>query len=384
MDDSLQISLITCSPGHDTYAMFGHTAIRVNDVQHNSDLVFNYGMFNYQSENFIYRFVKGETDYILGAEPASFFFGRYNERGVTVTEQVLNLTAEEKQSLAQALAINAEPQNRTYRYNWLYDNCTTRARDVIERAIDGKVEYEATATADVPCVGADTSATVLTTREILHKYTAVSDWTRFGIDVVLGEEIDRPLDHFQQMFIPENFMNAADHAVITDASGQQRPLVASSYHPIDLAEPKHIDNTHSSLMCMTGLLFVSVGLAFFELRRHKTFKWFDASLAFVLGLVGCLVAFLFFFSEHAGVDTNCLVILLNPLHFAAIPFILRRKTKVLSCVILADILLLALTLILTGQVINTAILPLAFTLLVRVLVNLQIFSYLCRRITKQN
>lgn len=398
-NDSLQISLITCSPGHDTYAMFGHTAIRVTDYRQQPttqlrfrDVVYNYGMFNYNSENFIYRFVKGETDYILGIEPADFFFERYNERGVTVTEQILNLTLSEKETLSQKLIVNSMPENRTYRYNWLYDNCTTRARDAIESSIDGEVTYKTTASsalrhrttsAATPYAKADDTASSVTndcttTRDILHEYTAVSDWTRFGIDMVLGEEIDRPLTARQQMFIPANYMDAADGAVITDASGSQRPLVSATITPIRSAETRPADNTHSSLMCTTGLLFVAVGLAFIELQRRKTFKWFDASLAFVLGLAGCLIAFLFFFSEHAGVDTNYLVLLFNPLHFIAIPFILRRQTKVLSYVTLAVVLLFLLTILLTGQNINIAILPVAFTLLVRIAVNLGNFSYLCK------
>lgn len=365
--DSLQISLITCSPGQDTYAMFGHTGIRVNYVYQFRDYVFNYGMFNYKSENFIYRFVKGETDYILGVEPTDFFFTRYNEPGITVTEQILNLTEKEKETLAGKLEENALPQNRTYRYNWLYDNCTTRARDIIESSIDGKVSY--------PAEG-DYSTT---TRSILHNYTAVSDWTQFGIDLVLGEEIDRPLTDRQQMFIPANYMNAAGQAVITDDAGNQRPLISSTVTPIKSDSARAVDNNHSALMCTTGLFFISVGLALLELKRKKTYKWFDASLAFILGLAGCLIAFLFFFSEHAGVSTNYLVILLNPLHFIAIPFILKRKTKVVSYVTLADILLLVLTILLTGQAFNIAILPVVLTLLVRVIVNLRIFSYLCNR-----
>lgn len=366
--DSLQISLITCSPGQDTYAMFGHTGIRVNYVLQNRDVVFNYGMFNYKSENFIYRFVKGETDYILGVEPSYYFFTRYDEPGITVTEQVLNLTDREKETLARKLEENALPQNRTYRYNWLYDNCTTRARDIIESSINGKVTYQEANT--------DTS---VTTRTILHTYTSVSDWTRFGIDIILGEEIDRPLSDRQQMFIPANYMASAGQAVITDGQGNQRPLVSSTVTPIQSDSLRHTDNNHSSLMCTTGLLFIAAGLAFLELRRKKTYKWFDASLAFLLGLAGCLVAFLFFASEHAGVSTNYLVILLNPLHFIAIPFIIKRKTRIVSYVMLADMVLLLLTILATGQTVNTAILPVVFTLLVRVIVNLRIFSYLCIR-----
>ena len=133
-NDSIQFSLLTCSPGTEIYSLFGHTAIRYRNFTQNRDLVFNYGMFSFSTPNFIYRFVKGETDYQLGINTFESFETEYYFRGSKVYQQVLNLTDAEKLELEKLLFENYRPENRVYRYNYFYDNCTTRARDQIEKS----------------------------------------------------------------------------------------------------------------------------------------------------------------------------------------------------------------------------------------------------------
>lgn len=138
--DSIQFSLLTCAPGNEIYALFGHTAIRYQNFSRGVDLVFNYGMFSFNTPHFVYRFVKGETDYQLGITPYPYFESEYAFRGSSVYQQVLNLTYSEKMSLLKLLQDNYLPENRIYRYNYFYDNCTTRARDQIKR-LSGKNVY---------------------------------------------------------------------------------------------------------------------------------------------------------------------------------------------------------------------------------------------------
>ena len=135
--ESMQISLLTCSPGKVAYEKFGHTAIRIFDPAQVVDVVFNYGVFSFETNNFYYKFIKGETDYMLGAAQTADFLAAYALRNSSVTEQVLNLTQKEKEKLVEMLTVNYQPENRSYRYNFVYDNCSTRARDVIMNSIDG-------------------------------------------------------------------------------------------------------------------------------------------------------------------------------------------------------------------------------------------------------
>ena len=139
--DSLQFSLLTCAPGEMVYELFGHTAIRCRNFTKGTDLVYNYGMFDFDTPNFVMRFVRGETDYMLGVVPFDYFEREYAFRGSAVKEQVLALEEYETHWLDSLLRDNYLPENRVYRYNYFYDNCTSRARDRIEQALNGDVMY---------------------------------------------------------------------------------------------------------------------------------------------------------------------------------------------------------------------------------------------------
>ena len=357
--DSIEVSLLTCTPGPVAYSMYGHSALRVHNFTENLDLVFNYGVFDYNEDNFVFKFVKGETDYILGAEYTVGFFGRYADEEAGVLEQVLNLTNEETNAINDILMENLQPANRMYRYNWLYDNCTTRARDALEKAVQGEIRYMA----------ADKQ---LTARQILRQFNAVDRWIEFGENFILGYELDNPLTKRQQMFIPSYYAADVDSAIIRRNDGRVVPLVKETRHPLQqtlVTNPSQVDWP----MWTFVILFVIIAVVgFIELRRVKTFKWLDVALSFMTGLAGILVAFLHFFSEHAGVNTNILVILFNPLAFAIIPFVIRRKTQILSYAILAVFVVFFITYFVVRQYLDPAIWPLALTLLLRVVVNISV------------
>ena len=135
-NDSIRLSLLTCAPGEEIYSYFGHTAIHYEDPGKGIDVVFNYGLFNFGAPNFIFRFALGQTDYILGATPYNRFAAEYIFEERSVWQQTLNLTPDESRKLASLLIENSKPENRTYRYNFFYDNCSTRPRDKIEECIE--------------------------------------------------------------------------------------------------------------------------------------------------------------------------------------------------------------------------------------------------------
>lgn len=355
--DSLEVSLLTCSPGEVAYAMYGHSAIRVHNLTSDADIVFNYGMFNYDEDNFIFKFVKGETDYVLGAEPADYFFNRYAAKGDGIYEQVLNLNQYECRKIFSLLMKNLEPVNRTYRYNWLYDNCTTRARDMIERAISGRVVYKS----------ADQHKSA---RHILHQFAKSNRWVEFGENLVLGYELDTSLTKRQQMFIPSYYSADADSAVIERSDGTVIPMVKETKNPIVKTRTDNANTFDTPLwffiVVMCGVAVISIK----EIKRKKTFKWVDVVFQFIQGVAGLLVAFLFFFSKHAGVNSNMIVILLNPLAFIWIPFFIKRNTNLVSYVILTEIFAFVVTLIAIPQCYDVAFYPLVLTLLIREIVNI--------------
>ena len=354
--DSIQFSLLTCSPGTEIYSLFGHTAIRYQNFTQNQDIVFNYGMFSFSSPNFIYRFVKGETDYQLGVNDFRSFEAEYMFRGSSVYQQILNLTYEEKIKLQNLLFTNYLPQNRVYRYNYFYDNCTTRALDQIEKCIDGNVEYP-------------TSVPDKTFRGIIHEFTKGFDWEEFGIDLCLGAGADKPIGIRQQMFSPFYMRSFAESAFIKDENGNTRPLVLREEVVVDADDVDAADSSFpfSPIACATFFLFLNVVIAFVQIVRKKIYWFWDLILYLSQGLAGCIIAFLFFFSIHPTVDSNWLILLFNPIPLFYLPFMVyndikRKKDKwhVINSVYLT---LFILILPLIPQEINLSVLLLALGLL---------------------
>ena len=315
-NDSIRFSLLTCSPGAEIYSLFGHTAIRYTNFTQGKDLVFNYGMFSFSTPNFIYRFVKGETDYQLGINTFEVFRNEYYYRGSSVYQQELNLNQDEKNKLLELLLTNYLPENRVYRYNYFYDNCTTRARDQIEKCINGKVEYP-------------TSVPERTFRGIIHEFTEGFEWEEFGIDLCLGAGADEPIDIRKQMFSPFYMRSFADNAYIKDINGNIRPLVLKDEVIVDADRISDDEDAFpfSPIFCATLFLCLNIIIALIQIIKKKIYWFYDLLLYLSQGVAGCIIAFLFFFSIHPTVDSNWLILLFNPIPLFYMPFMVYNDIK---------------------------------------------------------
>lgn len=351
--DSVRISLLTCEPGSEIYALFGHSAIRYENPAKQEDWVFNYGMFSFKEPNFVMRFVKGETDYQLGVVPFRYFEAEYGMRGSSVYQQELNLTNAEKEKLAGLLFENYLPANRVYRYNYFYDNCTTRARDKIEESIQGKVVYPV-------------SDRVVSYRDILHEFTTGSEWSEFGIDLCLGSEADEPIDERKQMFAPFYMLAAARGAVI-HRTDTMMPFVRKETKIVDAVLEDEPAFPLSPMACALLLLAVTVIIVGRGLYKGRQCLAWNVVMFLLQGLGGCIIAFLFFFSLHPTVGSNWLLILFNPLPLIYLPWLIGRGIKqqkdpyhVYNAVVLTSFILLMPFL---PQEFNLTVLPLALNLL---------------------
>lgn len=358
--DSIEISILTCTPGKDMYAKFGHTALRVRDYTIHRDVVFNYGCFDYNASNFVLKFLLGQTDYLLDAEEFEYLKYRYGMLGNGVSEQVLNLSQEEANRLLALLLENLRPENQEYRYNWLYDNCTERARDVIEKAVDRRIEYAGMVDKE------------MTVRDMLHKCLEKSPWVSFGIDMILGDEIDRKVDKRIMMFLPNVFKTELDGAYIVKSNGEKLKYVARRSKVLeDTNGPDEAYLLGSPLFVFSLLLLCTIGLTLKEFKRKQITGWLDVTLHTCQGLAGLLVAFLFFLSEHPAVDSNWLVILFNPIPLFYAGWLLycykKRKRNLLSYVNLAVTAVFLVTMAVCPQSFNIAMWLLALSLLVRAL-----------------
>ena len=351
--DSVRISLLTCAPGSEIYALFGHSAIRYENPEKDQDWVFNYGMFSFKEPNFVMRFVKGETDYQLGVVPFRYFETEYALRGSSVYQQVLNLTDEEKVKLISLLEENYLPSNRVYRYNYFYDNCTTRARDKVEESIQGKVVYPET-------------EKEVSFRDIIHEFTAGSEWGEFGIDLCLGSEADEPIDERKQMFAPFYMMEAARGAMIHRADTVV-PLVLEEFKVVDAVLEDEPAFPLSPMTCAMGLLVATAFVVGWGICKGRPCLAWNVLMFFLQGLGGCIVAFLFFFSLHPTVGSNWLLMLFHPLALFYLPIMIYRGIKGkkdpyhwLNVALLTSFMILMPFI---SQEFNLTVLPLALSLL---------------------
>lgn len=322
-NDSIIVSLLTCAPHDEVYALYGHSALRYCDLKTGEDWAFNYGVFNFNKPYFVLRFTFGLTDYELGVIPYDLFVREYAKTGRQVTQQVLNLTHEEKLKVREALAINYRPENRIYRYNYFYDNCTTRARDIIERCVSGEVIYN---DASIPVNGRpDESKGKDTYRKEIHLLTRSHPWAAFGNDLCLGAKADFTIDYRQRQFLPHNLFDDFATATIKDLSGHSRPLVKSTDVEVPSNPKKASDDGFcpTPLQCATAFFFVSMVIVLAERKLKHTFIIWDLSLMLVVGIAGFIVLALFF-SEHPTTSTNLQILLLNPALLFFIPSVWRE------------------------------------------------------------
>ncbi len=193
---NLQVSLLTVTPGEELYSTFGHSAIRIRDTVTNQDIVYNYGTFNFEEPNFYMKFVRGKLSFYLSPDNYDSFVAETREEQRGITEQILNLTCEQKRNIIMLLETNMMAQNRTYKYDFTFDNCTTRLRDLIEKATDSTVHF------------GEVLKTKRTFRDLIYVYLNYNDkqWSKLGIDILLGSRMDVTATPYQVMFLPDYLM----------------------------------------------------------------------------------------------------------------------------------------------------------------------------------
>lgn len=309
------VSLLTCSPGDEVYAYFGHTALRYCNPDKKIDLVFNYGVFDFSEPGFVAKFVSGKTDYMLGVIDYPYFIQEYAMRGSEVTEQVLALDSTQEERFFALLRENYRPGNRIYRYNYFYNNCTTKARDIIEAAVapDGEIKYATTE--ECP-----------TFRDVVHRFTEVSPWYTFGIDLLLGCEADIRQDARTLQFIPSTLMG--DFTKATIGGNNTRALVANESKLIEKIEDESDEKSPFTPEAAFTLLLIATLLNIFIERRKKKIFWgIDALLLTTQGIAGMLITYMLLFSTHPTVGSNQLALLLNPLPLFILPVYIYEIKK---------------------------------------------------------
>lgn len=307
-----EISVLTCSPGDEAYSVYGHSAIRVKDESYNYDVVFNYGIFDFSSPNFLYRFASGQTDYLLGAYGFSDFVEDYIAAKRSIYEQVLNLTQHEKQKVFDFLLWNAKPENRVYRYNFLFDNCATRVRDVIQEQSDGKVNFP------------EKTENQKTFRDLIKEYHSKLLWLNFGIDLIVVAPSDKDASAFEEMFLPDYLMDHFAHSTITTGN-ETKTLVGATDVIYQAPESTFKSLKIVSPFVVFGILLLLVIYVSVRQWRKKKINYLTDYLVFgINGFMGVVMLWFVLYSEHPAMHPNYNLLWAIPVNFV---FVFIWKVK---------------------------------------------------------
>ena len=344
------VSFVNFYPGTDIYELEGHSALRIAMPQ--GDFAISYGTYDFEQPNFVYRFVKGETDYWVTAVPWQPFVRSYLRSGRRIVEHRIDMDSAQKQKLIDLISQNLLPENRTYRYNYVKDNCATRPLRILELALGDSIVL------DRP---ASDMAGEHSFRTVMKHYHRNYPWYQFGIDLALGSGIDRRIDNREKAFAPVVLDSQLPGATVGG-----RRLVASSEAINDAAPDSAVAGPTPwyagplAISCL--LLLVTIAITVRDLRRRKVTRWFDAALFALFGLAGLLISFLVFISVHEATSPNILLLWLNPFCFIPTVFIWinRCKIVVVSYQIVNFVAVIVLTVLwIAGfQAVNSAFIPL--------------------------
>jgi hypothetical protein len=350
------ISVITCGPYQKAvYFAFGHSAFRVYDPESAIDYAFNYGVFDFDKPNFLLNFARGHNYYMLGVHDYQLFKNSYIEDNRYIHEQVLDLTNEQKQKVFDFLLWNVQPENRSYAYDYFYDNCATKIRDVIQKNLGEDVVF------DGSYITTDYSI-----RQLTDIYLKQQPWGDLGIDVCLGLPMDKIASPYEYMFLPDYVESGFDHASIkkdsiTTALVLGKKIVYESHE-----EEVKTSLTHP-LYVFGALALIAIALSILDLKRQKLSNWFDVILFGTTGLIGVLLLLLWFFTDHKAAANNFNILWALPTHLIALAAFHKKpvwlKTYFLIVVVVEGLLLLFWKVL--PQQLNISLIPVVIALLVR-------------------
>ncbi len=350
LTDAAKVTLLTVAPGEEVYMLFGHTGIRVQDDSLGINIVFNYGTFDFEQPGFIPNFLRGKMLYMLSVDDFMQFLAQYEYENRRVEEQQLLLGKDDQQKIFDFLVNNAQKENRQYYYDFFWDNCATRPRDVFEKVLGPRLQYS--------YAGFDTT---LTLRQCLKPYVANVPWLDFGFDLILGMPCEIKATPRAQTFLPDRLALLFDHATVDG-----KPFVTGKEVLLDIpVHPKPYEGI-TPIFVTFLLLLIGIGLSFAERIRKVHFWWLDFIVFFFAGFMGSFFLCMWIFTTHYSVPENLNMLWLLPTHLVVVWVLLKKnKPDWLTYYFGANLVLLLLLLIgwkWNPQPYNLAVLPLILLL----------------------
>lgn len=348
----LCISILTCDPGEELYSIFGHTAIRIIDSTKKTDLVFNYGTFDFDDPDFYSKFVRGKLNYFLSVEEVPTFMYEYQVTHRSVTEQELLLNDVTKQAINEAIAKNLVGNNRYYKYDFLYDNCTSRVKDILAKYAGMKV--------DKKLVPQGTSF-----RDMIHEYLDRGGmlWTKLGMDILLGSPSDKSVTIAESMFLPDYLLKGIDSSVLS-----AHPVLLKKQSILIARKSGHTNHTNWPLIVFSVISTVILVISFLQNNiAVKVTQLFDSLFLLITGFIGWLLLFTWFGTDHTSFAANYNLLWALPTHVIA-ALAIWKKSGWLQKYFLVSSLLYGLLLVFwywLPQPLNPAFIPIVLLLFLR-------------------
>lgn len=306
--------LITCGPGTETYSVYGHSALRIVIPSENSDTIYNWGIFDFDTPNFAWKFAKGRLDYMIGAEKTLSFMESYVYEHRYVVSQKINIDSKETGKLVELINENMKPENRKYRYDFFYDDCSSRIRDLLEKSIGGNLIYPPAETKDLP-----------TFREMVGKYQAPYPWLKFGVDLIMGSTADKKAQFRDRMFLPIDMKDGLSKAVV-QRSGKRVPLLQNPVVLVDFpapsAKPYYFMAPHFVFTMVIIIILILAALT----KSRKIIRIIDIVIYSVFSILSILMIFFNFFTDHGQMKWNLNILWLNPFILACLTALILNKT----------------------------------------------------------
>jgi hypothetical protein len=356
LSKNAEISVITIGPGSSLNDAFGHSAFRIKDTKKGLDLVFNYGVYDFEAPNFILKFTQGKLDYLIGLNRFDNFYNAYTAQNRSITSQILNLSSTEKQQLFNYLINNYKPENRRYLYDFLFNNCATKIKEVTNLATQNPIDFN---------IPKDYSEA--TFRTLIQNNLNKNSWGSLGIDIALGSVIDRYATPEQHMFLPKNIHSFFDIATIQNSN---TPLVKTRKTLFKASAKNKTSNFIFSPLFLFGILgLVIVFITYNDFKTGKRTKTLDFILFGVTGLAGVVIMLLWFATDHQTTKNNYNLLWANPLNLILLFQILKTTLPNWVNKFLKFLIILLCLLVfhwVTGvQVFAIALIPLLIALFIR-------------------
>ena len=350
-----EVSILTIGPGFVLNDAFGHSAIRIKDPLQNIDLIFDYGRYDFQAKGFYLNFAKGKLDYEIGWTYSEDFISNYKLQQRRVTAQIINLTLKEKQNLFEGLQTNIQPQNKSYSYDFFYNNCATKIKDVLVDTSNKNISFLTTENFEQ-----------LSFRELIRSHVPLNSWGGLGIDAALGSVIDRLASVEEHLFLPKYLDEILKHSKF-DPEATKLVLRSEVLNQTQKSKPSTF---WWSPLVILGLVSITIiGMTYYDWTSKSRNKFLDALLFFTTGSIGILILFLWFATDHTATAYNYNFLWAFGFNLLMLPTVLKPKPKK-RFVGYLKFLILLLTLMLlhslTGvQAFNYTIIPLWIALLIR-------------------